>query len=357
MTVWPGGTTPPDPPAVRVGVIGVGMIGQDHIRRITQVLTGGAVTAVNDVDAARAGQVAASLPGVGRHRASVHETAADLIADAGVDAVLVASWGPAHEEQVLAAIGAGKPVFCEKPLAPTSDACLRIMDAEMAAGRRYVQVGFMRRYDAGYQAMKATLEDGSIGAPLLMHCAHRNPSVPPYGFTTEMIISDSAVHEIDLVRWLFGEEIAATSVLVPRRSGQAPAGMQDPLILLLEMASGVLVDDELFLNARYGYDVRGEVVGETGTVALADVSEVMVRRDGRHGGRVPVDWRDRFIRAYDAELQDWLTAVAAGTSTGPTAWDGFAAAAVTDSALEALRTGQRTAVTMPERPEFYSKAQ
>ena len=195
--------------------------------------------------------------------------------------MLVASWGPAHEEQVLAAIGAGKPVFCEKPLAPTSDACLRIMDAEMAAGRRYVQVGFMRRYDAGYQAMKATLEDGSIGAPLLMHCAHRNPSVPPYGFTTEMIISDSAVHEIDLVRWLFGEEIAATSVLVPRRSGQAPAGMQDPLILLLEMASGVLVDDELFLNARYGYDVRGEVVGETGTVALADVSEVTVRRDGR----------------------------------------------------------------------------
>ena len=342
---------------VRVGVIGVGMIGQDHIRRITQVLTGGAVVAVNDVDAARAGQVAAGLPGVGQLRATVHETAADLIADAGVDAVLVASWGPAHEEQVVAAIGAGKPVFCEKPLAPTSGACLRIMDAEMAAGRRLVQVGFMRRYDAGYQAMKAAVDDGSIGAPLLMHCAHRNPSVPPYGFTTEMIVSDSAVHEMDIVRWLFGEEIVAASVLKPRRSGQAPAGLQDPLILLFEMASGILVDDELFLNARYGYDVRGEVVGETGTVALADVSEVIVRGGNRHGGRVPVDWRDRFIRAYDAELQDWLTAVAAGTSTGPSSWDGFAAAAVTDCALEALRTGQRTAVTMPERPEFYAKAQ
>ena len=115
---------------VQVGVIGVGMIGQDHIRRITQVLTGGAVVAVNDVDATRAGQAAASLPG-----AVVHATAADLIADDHVDAVLVASWGPAHEEQVVAAIGAGKPVFCEKPLAPTSAACLRIMDAEMAAGR------------------------------------------------------------------------------------------------------------------------------------------------------------------------------------------------------------------------------
>ena len=71
---------------------------------------------------------------------------------------------------------------------------------------------------------------------------------------------------------------------------------------------------------------------------------------------MPVDWRDRFIRAYDAELQDWLTAVAAGTSTGPSSWDGYAAAAVTDSALEALHTGQRTLVAMPERPEFYAKA-
>ncbi len=336
---------------VGVGVIGVGMIGQDHIRRITQVLTGGTVTAVNDVDEARAGQVAAGLPG-----ASIHATAQDLIADDNVDAVLVASWGPAHEEQVLAAIGAGKPVFCEKPLAPSSDACLRIMEAEMATGRRLVQVGFMRRYDAGYQAMKAALDDGGLGVPLLMHCAHRNPSVPPYGFTTELIVSDSAVHEIDIVRWLFGEEIVAATVLKPRRSSQIDAALQDPLILLLEMASGALVDDELFVNARYGYDVRGEVVCETGTVALADVSEVTVRTQNRYGGRVPVDWRDRFVRAYDTELQDWLNAVAAGTSTGPSAWDGYAAAAVTDAALDALRTGQRTAVSMAERPEFYAKA-
>jgi myo-inositol 2-dehydrogenase / D-chiro-inositol 1-dehydrogenase len=337
---------------VRVGVIGVGMIGQDHIRRITQVLMGGSVTAVNDVDAARAGQVAAGLPG-----ATTHLTAHDLIADDNVDAVLVSSWGPAHEEQVLAAIEVGKPVFCEKPLAPSSAACQRIMDAEMAAGRWLVQVGFMRRYDAGYRAIKATLDDGSLGAPLLMHCAHRNPSVPPYGFTTDMIISDSSVHEMDIVRWLFDEEIVAAGVLTPRRSRQAPDGMQDPLILLLEMASGVLVDDELFVNARYGYDVRGEVVCENGTVALADVGETTLSAANRRGVRVPDDWRDRFIRAYDTELQEWLNAVAAGTSTGPTSWDGFAAAAVTDAALEALRTGQRTAVTMPERPDFYAKAQ
>jgi myo-inositol 2-dehydrogenase/D-chiro-inositol 1-dehydrogenase len=309
------------------------------------------VVAVSDVDAARAGQVAASLPA-----ATVHATPADLIDDEDVDAVLVASPGPAHEEHVLAAIEAGKPVFCEKPLAPTQEACLRIMEAEMARGRRLVQVGFMRRYDASYLVMKAALEDGIIGAPLLMHCAHRNPSVPPYGFTTEMLITDSAVHEIDTVRWLFGEEIVATRILTPRRTRKASAELHDPLIVLLEMADGILVDDEVFVNAGYGYDIRGEVVCESGTIALADVGEVALTADGRRSGRIPVDWRDRFLRAYDAELQDWLNAVAEGTATGPGSWDGFAAAAVTDAAVQALRTGQRTAVTMPERPDFYQKA-
>jgi myo-inositol 2-dehydrogenase / D-chiro-inositol 1-dehydrogenase len=349
---------------IGVGVIGAGMIGQDHIRRITQVLTGGAVVAVNDVDQARAGQVAAGLPGVGLPGvgvpgvglpgATVHASAQDLIADARVDAVLVASWGAAHEEQVLAAIAAGKPVFCEKPLAPSQDACLRIIDAEMAHGRRCVQVGFMRRYDAGYQAMKAALADGGIGAPLLMHCVHRNPSMPPYGFTTEMLITDSAVHEIDLVRWLFDEEIAAVTVLKPRRTSKAADGVQDPLIIVLEMVSGVLVDDEVFVNAGYGYDIRGEVVCESGTVALADGAGVSVSAAGRRSVSVPADWRERFIRAYDAELQDWLTAVAAGRSTGPSSWDGYAAAVVADGAVAALRTGRRIAVALPERPGFYS---
>jgi myo-inositol 2-dehydrogenase / D-chiro-inositol 1-dehydrogenase len=347
---------------VGVGVIGTGMIGQDHIRRITQVLTGGAVVAVNDVDQARAGQVAAGLPGAGLpgaglHSATVHASAQDLIADARVDAVLVASWGAAHEEPVLAAIAAGKPVFCEKPLAPSQDACLRIIDAEMAHGRSCVQVGFMRRYDAGYQAMKAALADGGIGAPLLMHCAHRNPSMPPYGFATEMLITDSAVHEIDLVRWLFDEEIAAVTVLKPRRTSKAADGVQDPLIIVLEMVSGVLVDDEVFVNAGYGYDIRGEVVCESGTVALADGAGVSVSAAGRRSVSVPADWRERFIRAYDAELQDWLTAVAAGTSTGPSSWDGYAAAVVADGAVAALRTGRRIAVALPERPDFYSTTQ
>ena len=91
------------------------------------------------------------------------------------------------------------------------------------------------------------------------------------------------------------------------------------------MASGVLVDVEVFVNATYGYDIRAEIVGESGTVALADTGDVTVKADGRRGGRVPADWRERFGATFDAEFQDWLKAAAAGTSTGPGAWDGYAA--------------------------------
>jgi myo-inositol 2-dehydrogenase / D-chiro-inositol 1-dehydrogenase len=332
---------------VRVGVVGVGNIGKAHVSRLTHKVPGARVVAVSDVDAARAEAVAAEVPG-----ARVFRSGQDLVRADDVDAVVVACWGAAHEEFVLVGIDTGKPVFCEKPLAPTTDACLRIVDAELSRGRRLVQVGFMRRYDAGYQAMKTVIADGSLGAPLMVHCAHRNPSPPPM-FTSDMIISDAAIHEIDLARWLLDQEIAAGNVLKPRRSSKASPGLQDPQIVILETVEGVIVDDEVFVNAGYGYDIRCEVVGETGTVSLGDGSDIIVRRDGLRSGRVPSDWRDRFVRAYDTELQAWVDAVGTGDCTGPSAWDGYAATAVSDACLTAFESGQRTPVQLRDRPALY----
>lgn len=335
---------------VRVGVIGVGMIGQDHIRRLTQVLAGSRVVAVTDVDADRATTVAEGLP----RPARAHATGGEVILDDAVDAVLVTSWGPTHEEYVLAAIEAGKPVFCEKPLATTQEATSRIIDAEVASGRRLVQVGYMRRYDPAYRALKQVVDSGEIGAPLLVHSRHRNPSVPEH-YTREMAITDTAVHDFDVVRWLLGEEIVAATVLVPRRNRHG-GDLQDPLLMVLETEGGVLVDVETSVNIRYGYDIRGEVVGEDGTAALADSSPVIVRREGSYAGRVPVDWRERFLRAYDIELQEWVDTLASGAEvTGPSSWDGHAAAVVSDAAVAALHSGTRTPVVLRDRPGLYAK--
>ncbi|WP_433824407.1 Gfo/Idh/MocA family protein [Actinoplanes sp. CA-015351] len=317
---------------LRVGVVGTGMIGQDHIRRLTSVLSGARVVAVTDVDTTLAARVGGAVGAV------VHPTGEDVIA--ACDAVLVCSWGPSHEQYVLAAVAAGKPVFCEKPLATTASACRRIVDAEVFHGSRLVQVGFMRRFDDAYRKLRNEAGGGAIGAPLLMHCAHRNRDVPAY-YRTEMAIVDTAVHEFDMVRWMFGEDIVAIRVLVPR-SNRNGHGLQDPLLIILELANGILVDVETSVNIRYGYDIRGEIVGENGTLTL--------------GGPVPVSvtWQDRFADAYDTELQEWIDAVAAsGQPNGPTAWDGYAATAVCEAGVQSLRTGERVEVVLASRPSLF----
>jgi myo-inositol 2-dehydrogenase/D-chiro-inositol 1-dehydrogenase len=333
---------------LRVGVIGTGMIGQDHIRRMTEVLSGVQVTGVTDVDADAARRVGE------RVGATVHPSGEDLVADDAVDAVVVCSWGPTHEQYVLASIAAGKPVFCEKPLATTQEACRRILDAEVAYGSRLVQVGYMRRYDVAYRALKRVVDSGDIGAPLMMHCAHRNASVPSF-YQKEMAITDTAVHEIDMVRWMFDDEIAAARVLVPRKSKNG-GELQDPLFLILEMAKGTLVDVEISVNIRYGYDIRGEVVGEDGTAALGELSPVSVRRANQLATPVPADWRDRFLLAYDVEFQEWINAVSGGGApVGPSSWDGYAAAVVSDASVEALRSGERVEVALVDRPKLYGQ--
>jgi myo-inositol 2-dehydrogenase/D-chiro-inositol 1-dehydrogenase len=332
---------------LQVGVIGVGMIGREHISRLAHKLTGAEVVALSDINSKQAEHVAAGIPG-----AKVYATGEALINSSEVQAVVVTTWGPTHEAYVLAAIKAGKPVFCEKPLAATAEACLRVVQAEIACGRHLVQVGFQRRYDKGYLALKKTIDDGVVGRPLMIHCAHRNPAAPE-AYVSDMAIVDTFIHEIDALRWLINDDYVSAQVFSPRKTRHAHAKLDDPIIVVLTTKNGVHIDGEVFVNCRYGYDIQCQVVGEEGVANLPEPESVLLRREGKLSASIGQDWKMRFIDSYDVELQDWIGAAKTGKVSGPNAWDGYFAAVTADACLEAKRSGARASIVTPPRPAFY----
>ncbi|MBD0839696.1 Gfo/Idh/MocA family protein [Streptomyces sp. TRM68416] len=330
-----------------VAVIGAGRMGADHVRRIQEVVSGARVTAVVDVDADRAEAVAATVDGC-----TAHTDPAAAMAVADVDAVLIASPGPAHEEALLAAFAHDLPVLCEKPLTPDPASALRVLEAEQALGRRRVQVGFMRRYDPEYTRLRAVLETGRLGRPLMLHNRHRNVASASF-FTSSMLISDSVAHEADVTRWLFGHEITAVTVLRPTPSSAAPEGLLDPQFVVFETAGGALSDVEIFVNCQFGYEVQAEAVCERGTARIGAGHGLLTSTEGRWGGAIPQDWTERFADAYDRQLQAWVDATRRGEVTGPSTWDGYAAAAVCAAGVRALHEGRRVEVELAERPALY----
>ncbi|MCU5771249.1 Gfo/Idh/MocA family oxidoreductase [Erwiniaceae bacterium BAC15a-03b] len=336
---------------LRLGVIGTGAIGQEHIRRCSKVLQGARVVAVSDinVDGAKAALNRLGL------EAEVYADGHEVVKSSEVDAVLVTSWDPTHEEFTLAAIAAGKPVFCEKPLAMTAEGCRRIVDAEIKFGKRLVQVGFMRPYDAGYVALKKVITDGEIGEPLMLHCAHRNPTVPE-NYVTDMAITNTLIHELDVLRWLTEDDYKTVQVVFPRTSSKSHAKLKDPQIVLFETHKGIRIDVEIFVNCAYGYDIQCEVVGEEGIARLPEPQSVLLRKEAKLSETILTDWKDRFIDAYDVELQAFINDATAGQLQGPSAWDGYAASVAADACIKAQNSGAIEPVELPARPAFYNKS-
>ncbi len=331
---------------IQIGVIGCGVMGADHAGILGKGISGAKLVAVQDLDPRRAAEVAAGVSDV-----RVVGAALDLIADHDVHAILIASPDDTHAALATACVEAGKPVLCEKPLAATLEACRSVVAAEIRSGRRLVQVGFMRRFDPGYRAMKRSLDDQQLGRPLFLHCVHRN-AVAPHYLTSELVIASSAVHEIDIARFLLGEEFAAVTVISARPSRNAPT--RQPQLIVLESASGVVVTVEAFVDARYGFDVQAELVCEEGAVSLAPNPPVSFRHANRDGFAIEADWRGRFADAYREQLRQWVASIETGRPVGSSAWDGYAASATAAAALKALAAGSRTAISLGEKPAFYA---
>jgi myo-inositol 2-dehydrogenase/D-chiro-inositol 1-dehydrogenase len=321
-------------------------MGADHARVLSSHVPGAVLQAIYDADPARAKAIADETGA-----RSVAADALALVGDANVDAVLIASPDATHKALTLACIEARKPVLCEKPLAPTAAECREVLAAESKLGRQLVQVGYMRRFDPAYVEMKAQMRSGRLGAPLMFHCVHRNVSAPSW-FDSRMAVSNSAVHEFDIARWLLESELAGIQVFRPKAARADLPGA--PVFLVLETARGQLVNIEIFIDATYGYDVRGELVCEKGTVSLAQPSRTEINLDLAHGSAYPADWRPRFADAYRLQAQAWVAAISGGASEGASAWDGYAAAAVAEAGLQSLAENRSVPISLVEKPALYT---
>jgi len=331
---------------VGLAIIGSGIMGSDHARIFAEEIPGAAVRVICDAVPARAEALAAKL---GVPAIATDPEAAIVRSD--VQAVVVASPDATHAPLSLACIRMGKPVLCEKPLSSSADECLAVMRAEEAAGRRFVQIGFMRRFDQAYADMRAALLQGRIGRALMMHNFHRNVETPAADFTGAMAITNSAPHEFDVARYVLETELTAVSAFQPARSD----GRVAPVVMVLETGGGQLVTIEINNNAAYGYDVRGELVGEAGAVATVTPRYSVLEADLTRQAGYDADWRNRFADAYRRQNQAFLRFAATGAfpAGAASAWDGYAAAAVARAGVRALAEGRKVDVDMIAKPEFY----
>lgn len=320
-----------------VGVIGTGVMGAEHARLLREVTSGAHLAAVCDADESRAHAAAKG--------AAVFTDALALITSDKVEAVIVASPDATHAGYALACLAAGKPVLCEKPIAATAAEGLRIVEAEVALGRRLVTVGFMRRFDPGYVEMHTARLAGTVGTPVLLHNIHRNVSAPDW-FTGAMAVTNALVHEIDISRWLLGSEMVTAQVT------SVPGG--DPMLVTMQTDKGEVVSTEVFMNAAYGYHVQAQLVGRSGTIELAAPNRTVVNHAASHSCSFPPNWVPRFAEAYRLQMQAWVDRQRDGRSVGASAWDGFVTTSIAEQIVGVLASGDRLLLTSYTRPALYA---
>jgi scyllo-inositol 2-dehydrogenase (NAD+) len=331
------------PAELKLGVIGLGRMGQLYARTLTQV-SGVQLYAVAEQERL---QVARDL-NVPHSFSEAHE----LLALRELDAVVIATPTSTHHELVIAAAEAGKAIFCEKPLALTLEQTREALEAVERA-QVPLQVGFMRRFDTGYQKAKALIESGAIGTPVTFKSIGRDPFCPRREYADPRVsgglIFDMAIHDFDLARWLMDSEVervtAEGALLVCQEL--AAVGDIDNALINLRFESGALGNIEVSRNAFYGYDIRSEVLGSEGALTIGVQQHTPIVLFTRAGAQHDVTpyLMERFGDAYRAQLQHFVDCLLNGQMPSVGSADALAACEIGIAATWAYQANRTVSIS------------
>ena len=328
---------------LRFGVLGAGRIGKVHARTIAA--SGKAKVAyIADAMPKAAEDLAAE---VGAKVASVD----DIIKAKDVDAILIATPTPFHAEQIEAASNAGKAILCEKPV---SLSVARIEDClkTVAKNNTTLMIGFNRRFDPNFAALQKRLRDGAIGSIEMATIISRDPAPPPASYVKSSggIFRDMMIHDLDLARFLMGEEFVPVSALgaalVDKAIGEE--GDCDTAAVQMQTASGKIAVITNSRRATYGYDQRIEVHGAKGMLRAGNVHNTTVEvanADGFHEDPILNFFTERYGQAYSNEVLTFIDAVTNKTPVAPSGHDGLQAQKLADAATLSWQTGKPVKVS------------
>jgi myo-inositol 2-dehydrogenase/D-chiro-inositol 1-dehydrogenase len=170
-----------------------------------------------------------------------------------------------------------------------------------------------------------------------------------------MLINDSVVHEFDVIPWLAGATIRSVEVRYARRNALSPARLREPILVLMELDNGVLVDVEMNVSVQFGYQVATEAVFQRGVARIGQPQGLQLWQQGRFQIEENPSFKSRFREAFDIEVQSWVDAARRGTVDGPSAWDGYKVAVACEAGVQAMKSGRQVAVDLPEMPSFYAR--
>ena len=295
---------------IGIGSIGVGIMGRGHAFYLSDYIKGGKVVAIYDTNLATAQKVAKEVFKKTKILPKVYKDLSMILDDQLVKAVIIASPDNLHANHLEQAILAGKDVLCEKPLASKEKDARKVAKL-VRNSKSIVGIGFMRRFDRPYQDLKKEIESGKYGKVLQIRCTSRNVSSPTT--TTAMLLTNVAVHEIDIIRWLLDEEIVSVGVNFAKTTGKANSNLSDPISVNCHTGSGVLATIDIYANSTYGYEVGMEVITENGSLVIENLGQLNIaynfKLPTRKGGTLHKDWMGRFKPAYIAELTAFVNSL------------------------------------------------